>query len=76
MIWHSQSVENVLLELHTDKDLGISDIVADERLEKYGKNSTSGSSKNVLLGSLKKHLLSVYSICLYIIAFLYLIAGL
>lgn len=39
MIWHSHSAEEVLLELNTDREQGLSDEEALRRLEEYGKNS-------------------------------------
>ncbi len=39
MIWHSHSAEDVLLELNTDREQGLSDEEALRRLEEYGKNS-------------------------------------
>lgn len=49
MIWHSSEIESVLNELKTDKNNGLwsSDVV--ERLELYGKNSTTISDKSSLL---------------------------
>lgn len=75
MIWHSQSVENVLKELHSDSQLGLSEIVAEERLEKSNEKSDKKRIFYKFLSSLKTHLLSVPSILLYIIAAIYLISS-
>ncbi|MBR4910808.1 MAG: cation-transporting P-type ATPase [Clostridia bacterium] len=41
MIWHSSDVESVLNELSVDKNNGLPNGVAYERLDKYGKNQTA-----------------------------------
>ena len=38
MIWHSSDISAVLNELSVDKDNGLQNGVAYEKLEKYGKN--------------------------------------
>ncbi len=41
MIWHSEELNNVILELQTDVNKGLSNGIADQRLESYGSNSLS-----------------------------------
>ena len=41
MIWHSSTSQEVLAELSTDAESGLSNGVADERLNIYGKNVIS-----------------------------------
>ncbi len=49
MIWHSSEIESVLNELKTDKNNGLWSSDVEERLELYGKNSTTISDKSSLL---------------------------
>lgn len=48
MIWHSSEIEDVLQQLSVTKDHGLANAVALERLEIYGKNTTSNSGKTSL----------------------------
>ena len=48
MIWHSSEIEDVLQQLSVTKDYGLANAVALERLEIYGKNTTSNSDKTSL----------------------------
>ena len=38
MIWHNATPDEVLTELKTDKENGLSETTAAERLREYGKN--------------------------------------
>ncbi len=49
MIWHSSEVQDVLKQLSTTKDYGLANGVALERLDIYGKNTTSVTDKTSLL---------------------------
>ena len=40
MIWHSSTAEDVIKELKTDSEKGLSTIDASKRLNKHGKNLT------------------------------------
>jgi len=53
MIWHSSETQNVLSELETNAEKGLSNGVADLRLKQYGKNTI----KSIETPSLKKHFL-------------------
>ena len=48
MIWHSSEIKDVLKQLSVTKDYGLANAVALERLEIYGKNTTSNSDKTSL----------------------------
>ena len=48
MIWHSSPVENILKELKTDVQSGLWATDVSERLEIYGKNTTTLNSKTTL----------------------------
>ncbi|MCQ2448695.1 MAG: cation-translocating P-type ATPase [Clostridia bacterium] len=57
MIWHSAESEAVLKELGVDKNIGLPNGVADERVEQYGKNILSDAEKPSFL----KQLISLLS---------------
>ncbi len=52
MIWHSTPIDEVLAELKSQKDTGLPNGVADERLEIYGKNEIKNAEKASLFGRL------------------------
>ncbi len=58
MIWHSSSAEEVLAELNTDKDVGLTTDEAKERLGDFGKNLSVNeeeiSKRAALMKQLKK----------------------
>lgn len=45
MIWHSETLQEVLDELSVDINTGLANGIAEERLEKYGKNETQATEK-------------------------------
>ncbi len=49
MIWHSADINEVLKELAVDKEIGLANGVAEQRLEQYGKNLVAKSEKMPLL---------------------------
>ena len=49
MIWHSATLQEVLEELAVDENNGLANAVAEERLEKYGKNETQSVQKISLI---------------------------
>ena len=48
MIWHSSEIKDVLNQLSVTKETGLANTVALERLEVYGKNTTSVTDKTSL----------------------------
>ena len=48
MIWHSSEIQDVLNQLSVTKETGLANAVALERLEVYGKNTTSVTDKTSL----------------------------
>lgn len=48
MIWHSSEIQDVLKQLSVTKEKGLANAVALERLELYGKNTTSVTDKTSL----------------------------
>lgn len=49
MIWHSSPIQDVLNELSVNKENGLANSVALERIETYGKNTVSSANKKGLL---------------------------
>ncbi|HLN71689.1 MAG: cation-translocating P-type ATPase [Methylococcaceae bacterium] len=48
-MWHSKSIDDVLVELNVDASLGLTEAEAKARLEKYGLNALKGQKrKNIL----------------------------
>ena len=78
MIWHSSTSQEVLAELSTDAESGLSNGVADERLNIYGKNVISSiESPSFLKRFLEQlnnkivYLLTIISIISYILSIIY-----
>lgn len=78
MIWHSSPVNEVLTELKTDTNSGIWTGDADERIEFYGKNTTSRSKKinlfSLFLSQINNkviYLLTTVSIISFIVSLIY-----
>ena len=78
MIWHSSTVNEVLNELSVDAQNGLSNGVADERLQNYGKNIISNiESPSYLKRFLEQlnnkvvYLLTVVAVISFIVSFIY-----
>ena len=78
MIWHSSTVKEVLNELSVDAENGLSNGVADERLNTYGKNIISNIEapsylKRFLeqLNNKVVYLLAVVAVISFIVSLIY-----
>ena len=49
MIWHSAALQEILDDLSVDVNTGLANGIAEERLEKYGKNKTQAIEKSSLI---------------------------
>ncbi len=67
MIWHSAELKEVLDELSTNKDTGLANGVADQRLETYGANEIKSSEKISLLRRFLMQFKSKTLVCLIIV---------
>ncbi len=76
MIWHSSPVENVLKELKTDTKNGLWATDVSDRLEIYGKNSTTLSDKTSLFSRFISQLKSKVVYFLTVVAILSFIVDL
>ena len=75
MIWHSSTLQEVLSELSVDSDSGLANGIAEERLEKYGKNELSGGEKISLIKRFLAQFKSKTLICLIIVSIISFIVG-
>ncbi|MDO4608476.1 MAG: cation-transporting P-type ATPase [Clostridia bacterium] len=76
MIWHSSEFQDVLKQLSTTKDYGLANGVALERLEIYGRNTTSVTDKTGLLKRFFSQLKSKIVYFLFAVAIATFIVGL
>lgn len=44
MIWHNHTADEVLQELNTDREAGLSEETAQQRLAEYGENPAAGKA--------------------------------
>jgi len=70
MIWHSSSAEEVLKELKTDKDNGLANGIATERINKFGKNVLNDENKKFFLKEFLSQLNNKFVYILFVIAIL------
>lgn len=68
MIWHNSSVQEVLNELKTDKDSGLSNGTATERISEYGKNIINNENKKFFLKEFLKQLNNRFVYILFAVA--------
>lgn len=68
MIWHSSSAEDVLKELKTDKDSGLANGTANERINKFGKNVLNDENKKFFLKEFLSQLNNKFVYILFAIA--------
>ncbi len=68
MIWHSSSAEEVLKELKTDKDNGLANGIATERINKFGKNVLNDENKKFFLKEFLSQLNNKFVYILFVIA--------
>ncbi len=76
MIWHSSEIQDVLKQLSVTKENGLANATALERLELYGKNTTSLNNKKSLLSRFLSQLKSKVVYFLIAIAIATFVVGL
>ncbi len=73
MIWHSSTAEQVLSELNTNKDTGLTSSEALERLKSFGKNEIHNFNKKNFFSFLLAELKNYLYITLVVVAIVYMI---
>lgn len=68
MIWHNSSAQDVLNELNTDKDSGLSNGTATERISEFGKNVINNENKKFFLKEFLNQLNNRFVYILFFVA--------
>lgn len=75
MIWHSSGIEEVIKELETDKEQGLTGAEVAVRIKKYGENRSFAKNKRTFAKEFTKRLFKTTYIALIILAVVLIVTG-